>query len=77
MGQDTSTASAPPRVAELRREIEHTREELGDTVAALVEKADVKAHVKERVSEIDPRPFAATGVLLTGLVVWRALASRD
>lgn len=70
MGQETSTASAPG-VAELRREIEHTREELGDTVAALVEKTDVKARAKERVQEINPVPFAVAGVALAGLLIWR------
>jgi Protein of unknown function (DUF3618) len=37
---------------EIRREIDHTREELGDTVEALAAKTDVKAQVKERVDEI-------------------------
>lgn len=37
---------------EIRREIDHTREELGDTVEALAAKTDVKAQVKERADEI-------------------------
>ncbi len=36
---------------ELRRDIEQTREELGDTVDALSQKADVKAQVKGAVDE--------------------------
>lgn len=34
---------------EIRREIEQTRQELGDTVAALAHKTDVKGRAKERV----------------------------
>ena len=44
-------AAGPQDPEELRREIEHTREELGDTVEALAYKADVKAQAKERVEE--------------------------
>jgi ElaB/YqjD/DUF883 family membrane-anchored ribosome-binding protein len=34
---------------EIRAEIEETREDLGETVAALAEKTDVKARAKEKV----------------------------
>jgi ElaB/YqjD/DUF883 family membrane-anchored ribosome-binding protein len=34
---------------EIRREITQTREELGETVATLAQKADVKAQIKQRV----------------------------
>jgi ElaB/YqjD/DUF883 family membrane-anchored ribosome-binding protein len=37
--------------AEIRSDIEQTREELGDTVEALAAKTDVKARVHERVEE--------------------------
>jgi hypothetical protein len=37
--------------AEIRADIEHTREELADTAAALAEKADVKARAQEKVEE--------------------------
>jgi len=36
---------------ELRREIDDTRHELGDTVATLAEKADVKAQAQHKVDE--------------------------
>jgi len=36
---------------EIERDIERTREELGDTVAALAEKTDVKARVHDKVEE--------------------------
>lgn len=38
--------------AELRRDIAATREDLGETVAALVEKADVKAQAKSKVQSV-------------------------
>jgi Protein of unknown function (DUF3618) len=38
--------------AELRREIEQTREELGDTVQALAEKTDVKAQARDRIAAV-------------------------
>ena len=53
MGQDprtettTVTESADPE--QIQREIEDTREELGDTVAALSEKADVKTQAKQKI----------------------------
>ena len=37
---------------EIRREIEHTREDLADTAAALAYKADVKGRAKEKVAEM-------------------------
>ena len=37
---------------EIRAGIEQTREELGDTVEALAEKADVKGQAKDRVASI-------------------------
>ncbi|WCB96154.1 hypothetical protein DSM104299_04910 [Baekduia alba] len=36
---------------QIRADIEHTREELADTAAALAEKADVKARAHEKVEE--------------------------
>jgi len=36
----------------MRVEIERTREELGDTVAALAEKTDVKARARDKVAEV-------------------------
>ena len=37
---------------EIRREIEETRQELGDTAAALAAKTDVKARAKEKVDDV-------------------------
>jgi ElaB/YqjD/DUF883 family membrane-anchored ribosome-binding protein len=38
--------------AEIRAEIDQTREELGDTVEALAEKTDVKAQAKAKVEDV-------------------------
>ncbi len=53
MGEDTRTGgpamSSDPE--QLEREIEQTREQLGDTVEALAEKADVKRQAKRKLNE--------------------------
>jgi len=50
---DSRGGAPPPEDPEqLRAEIERTRVELGDTVAALAEKTDVKARAKEKVAEV-------------------------
>jgi ElaB/YqjD/DUF883 family membrane-anchored ribosome-binding protein len=54
MGQDkgqasTNVESRDPE--EIKEEIEQSREELGDTVAAVTEKADVKQQAKNKVSK--------------------------
>ena len=63
MGEDPSAGRAPGATvtapthppedpAQLRADIERTRQDLGDTVAALAEKTDVKARAKEKVAEV-------------------------
>jgi ElaB/YqjD/DUF883 family membrane-anchored ribosome-binding protein len=37
---------------DIRRDIDSTRDELGDTVAALAEKTDVKAQAQKKVAEV-------------------------
>jgi hypothetical protein len=49
-GTTVNGAAATPE--ELRREIERTRLELGETVAALAEKTDVKARAREKADEV-------------------------
>ncbi|MEU4805475.1 DUF3618 domain-containing protein [Actinosynnema sp. NPDC023587] len=46
-----SEKDIPKDPAKLRRDIEETRRELGDTVEALAHKADVPARVKESVND--------------------------
>jgi hypothetical protein len=50
VGGDESGEQRSPE--EIRRDIDHTREEVGDTAAALAEKADVKAQAKGKVDEV-------------------------
>jgi hypothetical protein len=52
LDEDRVNAQPPEDPAQLRAEIERTRRELGDTVAALAEKTDVKARAKEKVTEV-------------------------
>jgi hypothetical protein len=53
MGEDPGTAgtavTASSDPEEIRKEIETTREELGDTVAALAAKADVKTQARHKI----------------------------
>jgi hypothetical protein len=48
---DKPATEAPATTAEIAAEIATTRAALGDTVAALAAKADVKARLTEKVSE--------------------------
>jgi methyl-accepting chemotaxis protein len=50
-----ATAARPDDPGELRREIERTREQLGDTVEALVAKTDVKARAQAKASRLAGR----------------------
>jgi chromosome segregation ATPase len=55
MGQDPGTGSTAVAGGqdpeEIQREIERTRGELGDTVEALAQKADVKAQAKQKIED--------------------------
>jgi ElaB/YqjD/DUF883 family membrane-anchored ribosome-binding protein len=59
MGQDagagraqvTETETGPRDPEEIRRDIEETRAEMGDTVEALSERADVKGQARRRVED--------------------------
>src|SRR3954469_5987812 len=63
MGEDPSQDRAAveagetePRTPEqIEADIEHTRRDLGDTVAAVAEKADVKAQAKAKVEDAKAR----------------------
>jgi ElaB/YqjD/DUF883 family membrane-anchored ribosome-binding protein len=67
---------------ELRREIEQTRQELGETVDALSHKADVKEQarlkkdeMRQRVGE-NPIPLAAVAGGMLGLLILLRLIRR-
>ena len=87
MGEDPGAVRAqvetPSDPEQIRAQIEETRRELGDTVEALAAKADVKAHVRERVERTKaslPKPVvigAAVAVVAVGFVAWRLTRSRS
>ncbi|HWE08468.1 MAG TPA: DUF3618 domain-containing protein [Solirubrobacteraceae bacterium] len=54
---DAGEAKTPERI---RAEIEHTREQLGETVEALAEKTDVKAQARERIETVKEAVAEAT-----------------
>lgn len=55
MGKDPGTGSSAVTSAQdpeqIQREIERTREELGDTVEALAQKTDVKAQANQKIDK--------------------------
>src|SRR5204863_2291006 len=52
---------------EIRREIEETRQELGDTAAALAAKTDVKSRAKEKVEDIKQTVTEKTDAKVEGI----------
>ena len=58
---------------ELRREIERTRRELGDTVEALSHKADVKEQARQKKDELEERLKANPKPLVAGIAGGLAL----
>lgn len=87
MGQDTGTTGTKVNdgddPGQIREEIESTRQELGDTVAALSEKTDVKAQARHQIEETkatvadkarrNPLPLAAAGALAFGFLLRRVI----
>jgi uncharacterized protein DUF3618 len=51
----TDSADMPDEVAAAREQVEQTREELAQTVAALADKADVKARARDKLVETKQR----------------------
>jgi hypothetical protein len=84
MGEEPSTARAPVTDSkdpdQIREEIEATRQELGDTVEALVAKTDVKAHARERFERTkaslpNPIVLGVVAAVVVGFVAWRVSKS--
>ena len=66
MSSDTSTrlnGTAPQDPAQLKAEIARTREDLGETAAALAAKTDVKARVRAKASDVAGRTTALAGTV--------------
>ena len=55
-----ASAAVPDDPEQLRQEIERTREQLGETVEALVYKTDVKARARERAEQLSQRVKGTT-----------------
>ena len=51
LSQQTEASTPPSDPDTLRRDIEKTRSDLGETVEALSQKADVKGQVRDKVEE--------------------------
>ena len=54
---------------DLERDIEETREHLGETVDALAAKLDVKTRAQESFAGADKRKLGAVGVAVAAVVV--------
>ncbi|MGW6486228.1 DUF3618 domain-containing protein [Streptomyces sp. NPDC055056] len=52
-----------PTPAELREQIDHTRQELGDTVQALADKTDVKARAQQKAGALKDQAAVKAGEL--------------
>lgn len=59
MSSEQQTTERSPE--EIRAEIQQTRAELGDTAAAIAEKADVKAQAKHKVEDVKAQAKAKVG----------------
>jgi hypothetical protein len=68
------SADDPDTIAEVRAEVERTREELGETVEALAHKADVKARAREKVEEVKAHAVEAGGGRIPPLAIAGAAA---
>jgi hypothetical protein len=66
MSNDTTTRannSAPTDPGQLRAEIARTRDDLGETAAALAARTDVKARVRARAADVAGRTTALAGTV--------------
>jgi ElaB/YqjD/DUF883 family membrane-anchored ribosome-binding protein len=50
--ESRTAAQTPDDPRQLREDIERTRQDLGETVAALAEKTDVKTRARDKVAEV-------------------------
>jgi ElaB/YqjD/DUF883 family membrane-anchored ribosome-binding protein len=79
-GKQPGEAQRTPE--EIERDIQATRERLGDTVTAVADKADVKKQAHQKVDEAqslareNPVPIGMAGAFLACLVVGRVLTRR-
>jgi hypothetical protein len=80
---DTASSTRNPEL--IAAEIEQTRRQLGETVAALAEKTDVKAHARQRLEQTRERArakapviaIAAGGAAVAAVAVALVIRRRD
>ncbi|MFE9928486.1 DUF3618 domain-containing protein [Streptomyces sp. NPDC005533] len=63
MTDESRTRIGTPTPEELREQVEHTRDELGQTIEALAAKADVKAQAKERTAAVKEQAAEKTALV--------------
>ncbi|MFI1067492.1 DUF3618 domain-containing protein [Streptomyces spororaveus] len=62
MTNEPRTDIATPTPDELREQVERTRDELGQTIEALADKADIKAQAREKTADMMRHAAAEAGV---------------
>jgi Protein of unknown function (DUF3618) len=63
-GAQVANETAAREPHEIRRDIESTRREMGDTVEALAEKTDVKTQAQQKIAEVKQTIEAKRGELM-------------
>ncbi|MFB7176209.1 DUF3618 domain-containing protein [Streptomyces sp. NPDC056257] len=63
MTDESRTNIGTPTPEELREQVEHTRDELGQTIEALAAKADVKAQARERTAAVKEQAAEKTALV--------------
>jgi 5-enolpyruvylshikimate-3-phosphate synthase len=81
MDRSTGNGAEERSPAQIQAEIDTTRHEMGDTVAAIADKADVKKHAKRKAAEVRQKASdnaapiaavaAAAGLVVIGWLVLR------
>ncbi|MFJ3202764.1 DUF3618 domain-containing protein [Streptomyces sp. NPDC086989] len=69
MTNDPRTNIGTPTPAELREQVEITRDELGQTVEALVDKTDIKAQAKEKAAAAKEQAAEKTAAVVDQISV--------
>ncbi|MET9694919.1 DUF3618 domain-containing protein [Streptomyces sp. NPDC006514] len=63
MTNEHRTDIGTPTPDELREQVERTRDQLGQTIEALADKADIKAQAREKTAAMTERAAATAGVV--------------
>ncbi|MEJ8646150.1 DUF3618 domain-containing protein [Streptomyces sp. MS1.HAVA.3] len=63
MTDESRTNFGTPTPEELREQVEHTRDELGQTIEALAAKTDIKAQAKEKTAAVKEQAAEKTALV--------------